>query len=75
MPYTLLADTDKKVCNAYGVIKEKNMYGKKVMGIERTTFLIDAKGKIARIFSKVKPDGHAEDVLLALSRARGPRHA
>lgn len=66
LPYTLLADTDKKVCNAYGVIKEKNMYGKKVMGIERTTFLIDAKGKIARIFPKVKADGHAEEVLAAL---------
>jgi thioredoxin-dependent peroxiredoxin len=62
----LLADTDKKVCIAYGVIKEKNMYGKKVMGIERTTFLIDAAGKIARIFPKVKPDGHAEEVLAAL---------
>lgn len=66
LPYTLLADSDKKVCNAYGVIKEKNMYGKKVMGIERTTFLIDSKGKIARIFPKVKPDGHAEEVLAAL---------
>ncbi len=66
LPYTLLADTDKKVCNAYGVIKEKNMYGKKVMGIERTTFLIDGHGKIARIFPKVKADGHAEEVLAAL---------
>ena len=66
LPYTLLADPDKKVCNAYGVIKEKNMYGKKVMGIERTTFLIDAQGRIARIFPKVKADGHAEEVLAAL---------
>jgi thioredoxin-dependent peroxiredoxin len=66
LPYTLLADTDKKVCNAYGVIKEKNMYGKKVLGIERTTFLIDASGKIARIFPKVKAEGHAEEVLAAL---------
>lgn len=63
LPYTLLADPDKKVCNAFGVIKEKNMYGKKVMGIERTTFLIGPDGKIAHIFSKVKPDGHAEEVL------------
>ena len=63
LPYTLLADPDKKVCNAFGVIKEKNMYGKKVMGIERTTFLIGPEGKIAHIFSKVKPDGHAEEVL------------
>ena len=66
LPYTLLADTDKKVCNAYGVIKEKNMYGKKVMGIERTTFLIGGDGKIARIFPKVKAEGHAEEVLAAL---------
>ena len=63
LPYTLLADPDKKVCNAFGVIKEKNMYGKKVMGIERTTFLIGPEGKIAHIFNKVKPDGHAEEVL------------
>ena len=66
LPYTLLADVDKTVCKAYGVIKEKNMYGKKVMGIERTTFLIDGQGKIARIFPKVKADGHAEEVLAAL---------
>jgi peroxiredoxin Q/BCP len=63
LPYPLLADPDKKVCNAFGVIKEKNMYGKKVMGIERTTFLIGPDGKIAHIFNKVKPDGHAEEVL------------
>jgi thioredoxin-dependent peroxiredoxin len=63
LPYTLLADPDKKIYNAFGVIKEKNMYGKKVMGIERTTFLIGPEGKIAHIFHKVKPDGHAEEVL------------
>ena len=67
LPFTLLADTDKKLCHAYGVIKEKNMYGKKVMGIERTTFLISPEGRIARIFPKVKPDGHAEEVLAALA--------
>ena len=66
-PFTLLADSDKKLCHAFGVIKEKNMYGKKVMGIERTTFLISPEGKIARIFPKVKPDGHAEEVLAALA--------
>ncbi|HXZ28669.1 MAG TPA: peroxiredoxin, partial [Terriglobales bacterium] len=60
-------DSDKKLCHAFGVIKEKNMYGKKVMGIERTTFLISPEGKIARIFPKVKPDGHAEEVLAALA--------
>ena len=66
LPFPLLADTDKKLCHAFGVIKEKNMYGKKVMGIERTTFLISPEGRIARIFPKVKADGHAEEVLAAL---------
>jgi thioredoxin-dependent peroxiredoxin len=66
LPYTLLADTEKKVCDAYGVIKEKNMYGRKVMGIARTTFLIGPDGKIAHIFEKVKPDEHAEEVLSLL---------
>ena len=66
LPYTLLADEGKKVADQFGVLKEKNMYGKKVKGIERTSFLIDAQGKIARIFPKVKPDGHAEEVLAAL---------
>ena len=63
LPYHLLADPDKKVCEAFGVIKEKNMYGKKVKGIARTTFLIDGEGKIAKVFENVKPDGHAEEVL------------
>ncbi|MGC9951076.1 MAG: thioredoxin-dependent thiol peroxidase [Bryobacteraceae bacterium] len=66
LPYTLLCDVDKKVVEAYGVWKEKNMYGKKVMGIERTTFAIDERGKISKIFTKVKPAGHAEEVLAAL---------
>jgi peroxiredoxin Q/BCP len=66
LPYTLLCDVDKKVVEAYGVWKEKNMYGKKVMGVERTTFLIDEHGKIQKIFAKVKPAGHAEEVLAAL---------
>jgi peroxiredoxin Q/BCP len=65
LPYTLLADTDKKVAEAFGVIKEKNMYGRKVKGIARTTFLIDGEGKIAKVFENVKPDGHAEEVLAA----------
>lgn len=69
LPYPLLADTDKKVCNAYGVIKEKNMYGKKVMGIARTTFVIGPNGKIAHIFNNVKADGHAEEVLAYLKSA------
>ena len=66
LPFTLLCDVDKKVAEAYGVLKEKNMYGKTVMGIERTTFLIDGAGKIQKIFPKVKVDGHAEEVLAAL---------
>jgi peroxiredoxin Q/BCP len=64
--FTLLCDVDKAVANAYGVVKEKNMYGKKVMGIERTTFVIGADGKIEKIFNKVKPEGHAEAVLAVL---------
>ena len=63
LPYTLLADADKKVAAQFGVVKEKNMYGKKVMGIARTTFIIGPDGKIEHIFEKVKPDGHAEQVL------------
>jgi thioredoxin-dependent peroxiredoxin len=66
LPYTLLADDEKKVANKYGVIKEKNMYGKKVMGIARTTFLIGPDGKISKVFENVKPDGHAEEVLAAM---------
>ncbi len=64
--YSLLCDVDKRVASAYGVYKEKNMYGKKVMGIERTTFIIDEHGKIEKVFPKVKPEGHAEEVLAAL---------
>ena len=60
---------DREVCKAYDVLKEKNMYGVKKLGIERTTFVIDGAGKIARIFSKVKADGHAEQVLEALAAA------
>jgi len=66
LPYTLLCDVDKKVCNEYGVIKEKNMYGKMVKGIARTTFLIGPDGKIAHVFNNVKPEGHADEVLAVL---------
>ena len=69
LPYPLLADEDQKLCAAFGVLKEKNLYGKKTMGIERTSFLIDAQGRIAKIFPKVKPEGHAEEVLAALKQA------
>jgi peroxiredoxin Q/BCP len=66
LPFTLLSDPDHKVAEAYGVWKAKTMYGKKTMGIERTTFIIDEEGKIAKIFPKVKVDGHAAEVLAAL---------
>ncbi len=67
LPFTLLADTDHKVCEAYGVWKEKSMYGKKFMGVERTTFVIDAKGIVRSVFPRVKVDGHVGAVLEALS--------
>src|SRR5579859_6529354 len=63
LPYTLLADVDERVCNQFGVMKEKNMYGKKVMGIERTTFVIGPDKTLLHIFPKVTPEGHAEQVL------------
>jgi len=66
LPFPLLADTDKSIVEAYGVWVEKSMYGKKYMGTERTTFVIDTKGKIAAIFPKVKPAEHAGLVLKAL---------
>ena len=66
LPFTLLADVDHKVADAYGVWVEKSMYGRKYMGIERSTFLIGKDGKIGKIFRKVKPDGHAEEVFQAL---------
>ncbi len=63
LPYTLLADPDKKICKAFDVIKDKNMYGKIVKGIARTTFVIDGEGRIQHIFNNVKAEGHAEEVL------------
>jgi peroxiredoxin Q/BCP len=62
----LLSDENDEVCEAYGVWKEKSMYGKKFMGIERSTFLVDADGKIAKVWRKVKVPGHAEEVLEAV---------
>jgi len=62
----LLSDPEKKVLSAYGVYKEKNMYGRTVMGIERTTFIIGKDGIIKKIFPKVQVDGHTEEVLKAL---------
>jgi thioredoxin-dependent peroxiredoxin len=69
LPFSLLADADKKVAEAYGVVQEKNMYGKKVMGIARTTFVIGPDGKIQHIFPKVKPEGHAVEVLAYLKES------
>lgn len=66
LPFILLADTEKAISQAYGVWKEKSMYGRKYMGVERTTFIIDAAGRIAQVFAKVKPAGHAEEVMAAL---------
>jgi peroxiredoxin Q/BCP len=63
--FTLLADDTKDIANKYGVMKEKNMYGRKVMGVARTTFVIEG-GKIKKIFNNVKAEGHAEQVLAAL---------
>lgn len=65
-PFDLLSDGDEKLCTLFDVIKEKNMYGKKVMGVERSTFLIDRQGKLAREWRKVKVDGHVEEVLEAV---------
>lgn len=66
LTFPLLADEDHHAAEAYGVWKEKSMYGKKYMGIERTTFLIGKDGRIRKIFEKVKPEGHADEVLAAL---------
>ena len=63
LPFPLLADPEKKIANLFGVVKEKNMYGKKVEGIARTTFVIGPDGKIKHIFNNVKADGHADEVL------------
>jgi thioredoxin-dependent peroxiredoxin len=68
LPFTLVADPEHVIAEAYGVWKEKSMYGRKYMGIERTTFVIDEQGRIAKIFAKVKPPGHAAEVLEALAK-------
>jgi peroxiredoxin Q/BCP len=63
LPFTLISDLDGSICDSFGVWGEKSMYGKKYMGIERATYLIDKDGIIRKIWRKVKVDGHAEDVL------------
>lgn len=65
-PFELLSDADEKLCKLFDVIKEKNMYGRKVMGIERSTFLIDDKGVLRREWRKVKVPGHVDEVLEAV---------
>ena len=67
LPFTLLADTDKAIAEAYGVWGEKKFMGRTYMGVHRTTFLIDEKGKIKKIFEKVKPEDHASEVLKAFA--------
>lgn len=76
LPYTLIADEDHAISEAYGVWVEKMNYGRKYMGIARTTYVIDPDGRIAQVFEKVKPENHAEQVaeaLNVLSKARGSR--
>lgn len=70
LPFTLLSDSDKVVVKKYGVWVEKSMYGKKYMGTDRKTFLIDENGVIVHIFDKVKPDEHAQEVLAAFRNGR-----
>jgi peroxiredoxin Q/BCP len=70
LPMTLLVDQDHSIAEAYGVWVEKNMFGIKRMGIARTTFLIDPSGRIARVFEKVDPSGHGDDVAHALTAMR-----
>ena len=67
IPYPLLADEDSKLCDAMGVIVEKNMYGKTSLGIQRSTFLVDPEGNIVRVWPKVSVEGHADDVLAAIA--------
>lgn len=69
LPFPLLADTNKKILNAYGVWGEKSLYGRKYMGIYRVTYVIDEKGKIAAVWPKVKPEGHAREILEAIGKS------
>ena len=73
LTFPLLSDPDASVCKAYGVYKQKSMYGRTYWGIERTTFLIAPDGRIARIFPKVSVDGHTDEVLQALKELHGHR--
>lgn len=68
LPFELVSDPDEKLCRQFDVIKEKNMYGKKVLGIERSTFLVDSEGVLRREWRKVKVDGHVAEVLAAAEK-------
>jgi peroxiredoxin Q/BCP len=67
LPFRLLADVDEKLCGAFGVLVEKNNYGKKSIGIQRSTFLFDEQGKLVKVWPKVSVDGHADEILGALN--------
>ncbi|MBL8696187.1 MAG: thioredoxin-dependent thiol peroxidase [Planctomycetes bacterium] len=75
LPFELLSDSDNAVGKAYGTFGEKIMYGKKVIGTIRSTFLIDEKGKLAAVWSPVKVDGHVDAVIAALSGGKAPSKA
>ena len=68
LPYTLLADADQEIVKLFDLVKPKTMYGKLVSGVERTTYVIGPNRKLLHVFAKVKPEGHAEEVLALLSR-------
>jgi len=68
LPFRLLADSDKKIVKDYGVWGEKSLYGRKFMGIHRVTYVIDEKGKVAAVWPKVKPDGHADEILASVGK-------
>lgn len=68
LPFDLLADEDREIANAYGTWVEKSMYGKKYMGVERSTFVIGPEGKIVKIFRKVKPAAHPEEILALVGK-------
>ena len=71
LPYELVADEDHRIADAYGVWGEKSMFGRKFHGVKRTTFLVGRDGRIARVFEKVKPEGHAEEVADAVRKLGG----
>jgi thioredoxin-dependent peroxiredoxin len=75
LPFVLLADVDHAVAEAYGVWVEKQNYGKTYWGVARTTFLVDPEGRVARSWTKVKPEGHAAEVIAALDEAQSGREA